>query len=322
MGDTPIAELISDCHWSHSPPLIRSKEGSWYDTQKNYMEQIEAFRPTMMSPIIAAGDVFHKCGASPYIEPAEFINFILEHMPEMYAVPGQHDLPNHRYDDIHKSIFWTMVKARRIIPIEPGKPLPLQIRGQYKLVLHGFPYGYEITPCPKHKKGEIHLAVVHSYIWMKDYKYEGAPTKYRVKRYLKKLKGYDAAVFGDNHKTILYNGDNIVIINPGTVMRRRADEIEHKPCVGILYDSGRIEKKYLNVTGDRLLEGDRLKKLAAVIDIDMDDFIKEVDSLVERGIDLGQATREYCDRFEVKRSVRKLLLKSLCLLKKKKFGGI
>jgi hypothetical protein len=35
----------------------------------------------------------------------------------MFAVPGQHDLPYHRMEDLMKSSFWTLVEAKVIAPI-------------------------------------------------------------------------------------------------------------------------------------------------------------------------------------------------------------
>lgn len=141
-------------------------------------------------PVICAGDIFDRYNAGP-----ELINFALAYLPRMYAIPGQHDLPHHSYEDIRKSAYWTLVEAGKILNLEPGKPVGVGV-----MQLWGFPWGTPVEPCPETPHLGIDVAVVHQYVWMKEHGYPGAPEENRVKNFLGKIVGYDAVVVGDNHK--------------------------------------------------------------------------------------------------------------------------
>ena len=63
---------------------------------------------------------------------------------------------------------------------------------------------------------------------------------------------YNAAFYGDNHSGFNYqNADGIPIMNCGTFIRRKADEIDYKPRVGIYGSDGKIYIHYLDTTEDR-----------------------------------------------------------------------
>ena len=99
-----IAVCCSDIHLSHRPPKLREAEPNWYAAQARVLSQVRAVVETHKCPLIVAGDVFdegwraHKC-------PPELVNFAIRHLPVCYAVPGQHDLPHHRYADVDKSAY-------------------------------------------------------------------------------------------------------------------------------------------------------------------------------------------------------------------------
>lgn len=305
--DPIIAILASDLHWSHKPPIARSVEHNWYETQKGYMYQLERMRPDPMVPIIIAGDITHK-----YSEPPEFINFLIEHHPEVYAIPGQHDLPHHNYEDIHKSVFWTLVKVGRIRLLEANTPIITRTTDNtHTLIIHGFPYGFTIKPWKKKKRRhQTHLAVCHSYIWTQGYSYDGARKEDRLKRYLKSLRGYDAAVFGDNHKGFRWRG-SIDILNCGTFMRRNSDEASYTPKVGRLHRSGKISLKRLDTSNDKMLDMREITKLSKALGLDMEDFANEVESLQTASADFGECLERFMAKIDVSKKIRTFLLKML-----------
>jgi hypothetical protein len=259
----PLAILCSDLHFSQTAPAARSAEPDWYAAQGRYIDQLTALQMRCTPPqdgwplpIVVAGDIFDRW--TPMHSPAELINFLIERLPDrMFAIPGQHDLPTHRYEERGRSPYATLAMANKIEDIVAGQPryipfAPYNGLDNPALVLHPFPWGHEITPYTGDKKsGEIHLAVVHSYIWTKNCSYPGAPEEKQAETYRPKLVGYDAAVFGDNHIGFMLGSR---IINCGTFMRRKSDEKTYRPMVGILYDDRHIEPHYLDVSADLWLD--------------------------------------------------------------------
>jgi hypothetical protein len=139
-----VAVVVSDLHLTLKPPVGRSEEKDWLGVQANYLTQLGnlALVGSMLPiPILIAGDIFDRWNA-----PAELINFVIAHMPKYtWAIPGQHDLPHHNYDEITKSAYWTLVEAGCIYNIPPHQP----VNTHTSLRVHGFPWGCKLTPLTK-----------------------------------------------------------------------------------------------------------------------------------------------------------------------------
>lgn len=303
MKNKPIAVLCSDIHLTLKPPIARAKEPNWLARQSDYLHQLaELGQRIHRVPIICAGDIFDKWNS-----PAELINFAIANLPFMYAIPGQHDLPYHSYDDRHRSAYNTLVEAGAIINLEPGEPLELK----NKLVLHGFPWGHEITPVPNMPGPRIHLAVVHKYLWTGKCKYPNAPEDASLASARKDLVTYDAAVYGDNHKGFLSNDRWPAVLNCGTFMRRHSDEIEYRPRVGLLLSNGKIRIHYLDTSADVISSSH--KELND--NTDLQTFVKKLESFKAKTLDYGEAVRRFLNDNKIDSAVRKEVMR--CVQEKK-----
>lgn len=283
-SDDVIAILVSDVHLSLKQPICRDPSVNWFDTMAFYLDQLSAASDKHNAPIICAGDVFDKWNSS-----AELINFALDHLPEMYSIPGQHDLPTHNYGEIHRSAYWTLVQAGRLKPLEAGKPTLVS----KDLVLWAFPWEHEVKPCDKPAEGKINLAVVHEYCWKKGASYPGAPDGNKVAGFKKKLKGYDAAVFGDNHKGFLADAGGVCVLNHGGFMRRKSDEKDYQPCIGLLYGDGMIERHKLDTSIDKFVDVSEADEAESM---NMDGFIEELESLGESGLNFVEAVERFIQK--------------------------
>lgn len=227
---------------------MRCEEKDWYAAMARPLKQINDLSKLHNCPVVIAGDVFDD-GWRERRVPPQLINFAMDHIQGWYGVPGNHDLPHHRYEDVDRSAYWTLVKSGNIRDLKPGNPTCVG-----EVTFWGWPEGVPVQPCPVASRGSlcVNLAVVHAYIWIKGYSYKDAPDQNRAKHYAKNLEGYHAAAFGDNHQgfSFLLNHDKVQIFNCGTIMRRRSDEVPYKPRVGLLRSSGKITPHYLDVSED------------------------------------------------------------------------
>lgn len=189
--DKVIAVLCADIHLSLKPPVARSEEPDWFEAMKRPLQELSNLADEHHAPIICAGDVFDNWYCSP-----ELINFALQHLPKMYAIPGQHDLPLHNYDLIYKSAFWTLVETEKVQLLEPNHPYRVG-----KTILYGFPYGFPIKPLKNPEKDFLHIAVIHDYLWIEGSSYPNAPTEKNVSKTYKNFVGYDVIISGDNHQS-------------------------------------------------------------------------------------------------------------------------
>jgi predicted phosphodiesterase len=295
----PEAITCADLHFTMKPPIARSTEESWLKVQKGYIQQLTNLQTEYGGiPIICTGDIFDSWKAS-----CELVNFLIEHSPVMYAVAGNHDLPYHSYADIKKSSYWTLVEAGKVINLEPGKP-----RGVGQLILHGFPYGSEVKTLKKSHDLALEVAVIHALIWTEKTGFDNAPAANRLGSWMPKLKGYDVALFGDNHKTILKQVGELTVFNAGGFQRRKISEKNHKPVVGLLYNRRgemSIEKKYLDCSRDKFIDSEKMEKLSN--EAGFGELIEELSNLGDVAIDFGEAVRRLMERRGVNEDVKRLI---------------
>jgi len=310
-----VAILCSDFHLSLNPPIWRSAEPNWFAAMNRPLNEIKLLQEECDCPVINAGDIFDRWDSTP-----ELINFAIDSLPnELFAIPGQHDLPLHNYDDMKKSAYWTLVQANKIGDI--SNACRYNYRGHRKcranfhaLAMYGFPFGYPITPLDEEEKNnkadKIHIAVVHEYRCVKGKSFKQAPDKAYLRMNEKNLIGYDVIVYGDNHKGFLTKINNgTTVFNCGTLMRRKTDEIDYKPQIGLLYSDGSVEPYYLNTTNDKHLES--ISDVEAFIENDMKSFIKELKKLGNSELNFKEAVHQYLKSNKVKKSIATLLLKGM-----------
>jgi hypothetical protein len=237
----------------------------------------------------------------------ELINFALDKLPFMYAIPGQHDLPLHNMDLIHKSAFWTMVMAKRIQLIKPGGHA---IDG--KIILHGFPWGSPIQPIDNDKEG-FHIAVCHQYFWTGVHHYPGASKNKQAKAMKEFIQGYDAVLFGDNHKGFLTQVNGIPVMNCGTFMRRASDEVDYRPQVGFIHSDGSIDPYYLPIEGEEFMTLDEEASYIREVlkSSDLDDLMTDIQSLKSSNFDFVQALEEAMDKADTSAAVRAIVIEAI-----------
>lgn len=294
-----IAILCADVHLQHKAPLFRSAEQNWYETMKRVLEQVTTVSYQYRAPVIIAGDLFTNWNS-----PAELISFAMRWLPAgICAIPGNHDLPHHNYKDLHRSAFGTLVEAGRIVLIKRGEPLPIK-----NAILHGFPCGFDVEPWEGGSIDPfgIRLAVIHDYLWIKGHSFPNAPKDKWIGIVKEQLQGYDAVVYGDNHKNFLWNN----VLNAGTLMIRKSDEREYKPSIGLLHADGSITRHFLDTSQDKYLDTSNMTQKEKE-HLDVSEFIDEMQGLQETKFDFETAVKEYMIAHKIHQKVRTIILKSL-----------
>lgn len=270
------------------------------DVQKSYLDQLKqlAENDGLPLPIFCAGDIFDRWGPPP-----ELLSFALTHLPFMYSVPGQHDLPNHRIEQMHRSAYGVLVKAKKLFDISGQSVL---VEG---IMAHGFGWGQEIKPMSQFTtKQRVHLAVVHQYVWTGTHSYPGAPEENEVTHLKKKLKGFDAAVFGDNHKGFLGRVGECSVINCGGFIRRKSDEISYRPMVGVLMSDGSIKRHRLDTSHDKFHEKE---ETPSEVGLDMEKFLEELEGLGEHGLNFKEAVERHLRKEKLKPEVEEIIRQAL-----------
>jgi len=242
--------------------------------------------------ILCAGDIFHRWNSPP-----ELINFALVNLPPMIAISGQHDQPYHNYDELHKSAFWTLVKAG-VVEMVGNKPL---IKGQ--LCIYGAHFGQEFPKAHRNNEDLLHVLLAHRYVWMGSSKHPKA--KPEEKATCVCTTGHDLYVLGDNHKGF-YSKD-ISAYNCGALMRRRSDEADYLPHVGLLHADGDVEIIYLDTDGESIEQD--VNESEESSPTGLKELLTELNGLQDVGLDFEEALKRISQNKSSQ--VRSLLLEAL-----------
>lgn len=237
-----IAIACADIHLSSMPPAARAGEPDWFKAMRRPLDELKRLQSKCENvPILCAGDVFHHWKSSP-----ELINFAIDNLPEMYSIPGQHDMPYHSTEEMEKSAYETLVKTQTLLSVtEIG-------RGIAEAIVFGFEWGAKVTPpLPIVKDYHLHICLHHAYRWIDGSGFTGAEDQTKIEDRPKEYKGYEVIVIGDNHKSWDVEFDHqMKVFNVGSFMRRNADQTAHRPRVGIVFDDGKVGTYYFDTSKD------------------------------------------------------------------------
>lgn len=285
-----IAIAVADIHLSMMPPPCRVDEPDWFAAMARTINKLGDLRDKINVPILCAGDVFNT-----WNPPPELINFAMDWLPSMAAIPGQHDIPNHSLDHMEKSAFYTLIIAEKLLNvgvsdgysgyIDPGN-----------VWVSGFPWGVEVTP-PSAGGNSPRIAVVHQYIWDREKnRHHKATLSQHTSQLEESLKGYHFAIFGDNHTAFTTMIGRCRVVNCGSLMRRRYKDA---PGVAwILYDDGDVSPHSLYSEEDIITdtsETDGTKKLNEKQVQRFDVMLKDLENLGSDSVDFAETLKRIID---------------------------
>lgn len=294
------AIVVSDVHLSEDAPTARSAEPDWLAAMLRPINEVKELQEYYKVPVLLAGDLFHKPSPSPRL-----INWAISNLFECYGIPGNHELPEHRYDKLEHSAFWTVCEAGVVHNIRPGNVVELGAFG-----VCGFPFGYSPMPCTQPVHDFYYwVALSHQFIWKPGHSYPGAASAGQIQRVRKNLRGYAAAFFGDNHSGFIDTGTPNVM-NVGGFMRRRRDERYYRPMVGILHKWGGVTPHFLDCSEDKFFDSGRVTKAVSGNE-DLKRVCEDIAGLGPVSCDFLAALKERAMREDVGKDARTQILSAL-----------
>lgn len=282
----------------------------WLTCQTTYLKTLARLRQAHRVPIIIAGDLFDKWNASPEAINAFLDGFSQNQNTGVYAVKGNHDVPYGNVELTSKSAYDVLHKTNAIVNLSTK---PHSLGGE--LLVAGFGHGatgFNSVSSGDRRKYKVRLAVIHRYTHDEEHCYPGAKPEDHVRVLEEKLiaEGYNCAVVGDNHKGFLYEG-KIPILNSGTLLRRRSDEISYQPCFGVLYENASIERVPLDCHYDVFAVGASGLASSVVPNEAVGEFLEVLESLGGSFTKFADLVRRYCQTPDVHPKVKELMLESL-----------
>lgn len=222
----PDLILTGDWHLRETVPVARTD--NFWKAEWGKIRFIKDLQEEYNCPIIQSGDVFDHWKASPYL-----LSETIKNMPEdVRCVYGNHDLPQNNLEMHERCGLDTIILAGAIKALS----------------------GIHWNQKPRYKphmlviKGRK-IAVWHIMTWQGKTPWPGC-TDPNTKEVLKQIKA-DLVVTGHNHKTFIDSYHDRLLVNPGSLMRSSADQIDHKPCVFLWYaDNNSVKKVFIPIQKD------------------------------------------------------------------------
>ena len=261
-----IAVVCGDIHLSHTKPFYRSPEPDWYEAQDRYLSILRDITENYSCPLIVCGDLFDRWAVNP-----ELITFAMRSLPPtVFAIPGQHDLPNHDLDQMGRSGYGVLSECERIFDMSDGIcVVPRDCEG---VRLYPFPWGNRMKSIDYDLPDDLlNVAIAHQYVHNGDgTKHVEADDDDTVDFQRRNAKGFDAAFFGDNH--IPFESGRF--FNCGSLMTRHASDRHHDHGFFIIHDTGQIQRI--------IIPEDDIQC------VNIDDVMKMVESGSDLGLDITQ----------------------------------
>ena len=320
MSGDVLAIVCSDIHLSLTPPVGRSVEPDWLVSQGRILGRLQQLRKRYSCPVLCAGDVFDRWHCSP-----ELINFAIANLPEMFSVPGQHDMPMHRMEDLERSAFHTLCLCGTVRNLKQDI---VQKVGS-DLVVFGYGWGVEEGPgcrigeglvdfADPGSPGGLSVAVMHRYVWSQGCGYPGAPTECLAGRALRDMaKHFDVIISGDNHHHFSMKIGDCTVYNCGCLIRRKLDERDLNSGVGLLRSDGTVEFKSITDSAEVWLES--VSKTEPEQDMELGSFLEELANVGWDGVDFNEAVMNYARKNVVSEKTKNVLIE---LLEEKEDGTV
>jgi len=246
----PTAILTADWHIRPTAPVCRTDD--FLAAMWKKVEFVLDLAVEHCCPILMAGDIGLKSQWPNWLLE-EFIRKVSQkEIWGFYAIPGQHDLPNHQLNQWREAAIGVLHEAKSVIFLGTdgdGESEGIMLGEKKAFNIYFFPYGIEIkNPSDKNDLVSPPIAIAHTLVT------ERAPEEFLTDKarsaisLLQKFPEYNLILTGDNHKSFVVEHEGRLLVNPGSLMRTAADQVDHKPRVYLWYaQENRVEPIYLPI---------------------------------------------------------------------------
>ena len=286
------AIITGDIHLRDDQPVCRTDD--FLTTQTRKLKWLSELQRKYNCPILDAGDLFHHWKPSPAL-----LRYAINNLPDgMITVPGNHDLPSHSMELYEKSGLAVLQAAGKVCVLfdEPS--------GSRENVVYPFPWGVPISP-RESSISERNIALCHVMTYQGRKPFPGCKDP-GAGALLRNTKGYDLIITGHNHMPFVVEDEGRLLVNPGSLMRTTAAQIDHKPRVYLYYaedntvepvfapiENNVITREHIDITEHR--------------DGRIDAFISRLSDEVETGLSFEHNLESYFSKNRIRQGVQDLV---------------
>lgn len=263
--------MLADLHIKTDNPICRLDQ--YFDTVMAKFKWIkETVGPD--AKILIAGDIFDTG------KPQSFLKMYYVMAPlfsgNVVTIPGNHDLSYKSMGYMNETAYGALSKITGMHIEEPTI-----LNDEYEI--HPFGFGEEM----EHRTpvfGRKMIAMTHQFVYDKKLPFDLGVHALDL---LHKFPEYAIILSGDNHQHFIFEDAGRFLVNPGSLMRMDADQIDYKPRAVILEDgkfslldipieNNVVSRKHIEVRSASLLARENIMaylELAKTADSETYDFL-------------------------------------------------
>lgn len=291
----PTCLLTSDWHLREDQPICRID--SYWDAQWKKVDFISNLQKKYNCPVIHGGDLFDHWKPSPNL-----LRQTIEHIPDkFYSIYGQHDLPAHQLDLVDKCGMNVLEAAKKLIILKPNRYYT------DNLTIDGIHWGQKPEQIKQSNLGR-RMLVWHVMNYQGKLPWPDCPAPLAAGLLRKYL--HDIILTGDNHKPFTEEFEGRWLVNPGSLMRMDADQINHRPRVYLWYaETNEIQVVYIPIVEDVIsrehidIKKDRDSRIEA--------FISKLDNNWKAKMSFEENLEEFSKLNGIREPVINIIYKSL-----------
>ena len=229
------AILTADIHLRDTTPVCRTDD--YWLAQWGKIRFLRELQNAHHCPILDAGDLMDTWKASAYL-----LNHAIQKLPgHIITIPGNHEMPSHNMALLEKSGLAVLQSAGKVTILDPDHSITNIGIGE-DITVVGFGYGQPIRSFTPSISSRRTVLLVHDMF----YASPGTVNPYApggiASKLIDKMK-VDLVVSGHNHQPFVLNNGKSLWVNPGSLMRMDADQIDYKPRVYLWFaDDNTIEE--------------------------------------------------------------------------------
>ena len=296
------AILCADLHIRPDTPICRTDD--FFAAMEKKIDFILALSEQHDCQVLVAGDFGHKPLNSGW--PTWLLEWAINKFKgyHVIAILGQHDLPNHRLD-LWKASGAGVLEAAGAIKVIGINDFTHTLSNSSAIELVPFPYGKEIRAIyQKENPGWPIIAMAHMMVIENKPLWPGqqAPKGHQL---LKKFPEYNLILTGDNHNPFVAEYEGRILVNPGSMMRTTADQINHRPRVYLWWaKENKVEAVYLPIEpGKNVISREHIE-VAKARSNRMDAFVERVKTDVEIKLSYTENMKRYFERYRTQKRVK------------------
>lgn len=293
------AILTADKHGREDVPVCRTD--NFLKAQWDKLEFENKLAEKHNCPILDAGDVLNKWKPSPWLL-RELMN---RSSGKRITIPGNHDLPNHSIDSYEKSGLSVLEQAGTYIVLKNE----CMIKDEFSVSGISYGQGKDISDCIPTIKNKRYILLLHEMVWQGKNPFPNAEG-YEALDLLKKYPEFDLIVTGHNHQSFVQEYEGRLLVNPGSMMRATADQMDFEPSLYLWYAEDNTVERVHYPFEKNVISREHLEKKEEKNER-LQSFITGLRADAEVGLNFEKNLEEYMAKNKISDSVKDIVWESM-----------